>query len=164
MRHRFIWLTLLLLISQPVSADNQTNYIRERTFIRSDTSQHIDDYRLFDGFGRPIAATTGGVLTSGNSLVEMVDYDEGGRQVREWLPVPADSSGIFGNLDGLRDYYNTNHGDTAAYTQTDYDGLDRVTRTWAPGTAWRTLWKSSGQRRPAVPDCGAPSPSSPPCP
>ena len=138
MRHRFIWLTLLLLISQPVSADNQTNYIRERTFIRSDTSQHIDDYRLFDGFGRPIAATTGGVLTSGNSLVEMVDYDEGGRQVREWLPVPADSSGIFGNLDGLRGYYNTNHGDTAAYTQTDYDGLDRVTRTWAPGTAWRT--------------------------
>jgi RHS repeat-associated protein len=138
MKHRLIWLTLLLLISQPVSADNQTNYIRERTFIRSDTSQHIDDYRLFDGFGRPVAATRGGVLASGNSLVELVDYDEGGRKAREWLPVPAACPGIFDNLDGLRGYYHTNHGDTAAYTQTGYDGLDRVTRTWAPGTAFRS--------------------------
>ena len=120
----------------------------------------VQQITYFDGLGRPIQQIgmdqsyqwNSNVLTK-NDLITHIGYDDFGRQVSEWLPVPEGTGnmGVFRTLDletATRDHYKaeytndfTNLTGTAinSYSEKDFEEspLNRLLRQAAPGEDWR---------------------------
>lgn len=115
------------------------NYIRTRTYNNGSTS-YIDEISYFDGLGRPFQTVLKGVKSgnsSGNSLVTLQEYDAAGREIKNWLPIPA--SGEYTEpatfKSGTIAEYNN---DSRRYNQTNYEAspLNRIIEQYGPGAAW----------------------------
>jgi RHS repeat-associated protein len=129
-----------LLLQAVLCATAQTqgqNYIRTVTYLNRQGTDSIVSVRYFDGLGRQIRKTEGGLNTQGTYLHSRTDYNGAGRETAEWLPVTGGSEPSFlsdSDFAGLS--LSTYNGDTKAFTETEYDALDRKTFLSTPGESW----------------------------
>jgi RHS repeat-associated protein len=114
------------------------------------SDQKIETVQYFDGLGRPMQ--TVGVRQGGNDndIITHTEYDEFGRQVKEYLPIIRNTNdGNFGVIDTLNDingYYHTKYtgewsskyvANPYSRKQLENSPLNRVLKQAAPGEDWK---------------------------
>ncbi|CAM1363496.1 exported hypothetical protein [Tenacibaculum litoreum] len=118
----------------------------------------LESITYFDGLGRAkqsIAIQAGGILTNNEEpkdIVTHVEYDEFGRQTKEYLPYAVESANgtiITGDVaSATKSFYQVNYSDDFtgvnlpdinAYSEKQFDGspLNRVLKQAAPGKDWK---------------------------
>ncbi|WP_445438762.1 DUF6443 domain-containing protein [Dyadobacter pollutisoli] len=127
---------------------NSKNYIIHRTFKQTganpnDVSKVNIQVQYFDGLGRPLQNVAVGQNPSGADLVQPIEYDAFGRQVKHYLPYPAAGNGAFKPAAQAAQvgFYSTNSGgleptDLARpYSETGFElsALNRPQAERAPG-------------------------------
>ena len=124
------------------SLSSSENYVYTRSYLEpvsatNPGARQVQSVQYMDGLGRTrqeilIQATAGG-----KDLVVPVEYDASGRQVKSYLPVPADSQG--GALQGITGssagaYYGVPN--AYAEASVEQSPLGRVLRQAHPGADW----------------------------
>lgn len=136
-------ITILGLLFTAMAAYAQStteNYIQSKTCLSGDCSKKTETVTYFDGLGRPKQIISVKATTTGKDLVTPITYDAFGRQVKDILPVPANSlnsaihTGIV-NETAANSYYGTAN----AYTEKEIENspLDRVLQMAQPGDPWK---------------------------
>ncbi|WP_422349038.1 DUF6443 domain-containing protein [Flagellimonas sp.] len=145
---------------QPPSANAQDhNYLYTRTYQQSASEMGIttndsipfftendallQEIAFFDGLGRPTQHVGIDQTPNKGDIVSHVDYDNYGRQAKEYLPYSADGTiGQF-NIDplaGISQLYNTTkyENTTNPYSEKDFEPspTNRVLKQAAPGNDW----------------------------
>ncbi|WP_343662758.1 DUF6443 domain-containing protein [Chryseobacterium mucoviscidosis] len=74
-------------------ASSAENYIQSKTYLKavtisSDTVKQANTVQYFDGLGRPKQVVNVKASPSGKDVVQHIEYDGFGRQVKDYLPVP----------------------------------------------------------------------------
>lgn len=138
-----IYIAALLLCTTGIIAQTTTqNYILTKTYQDASASSSLDVIQYFDGLGRPVETVQKGVVpTTGADLVSLVEYDDAGRQYKNWLPIAfSGNSGAYvaaATITGgsPKSYYNY---DSKPYATTEYEAspLNRVTGQYGVGNAW----------------------------
>ena len=114
-------------------------------------SQSVADVSVsteyLDGLGRPIQTVVrGGSGSAGQDLVQPVEYDQFGRQTKQYLPYAASgASGAYrpNGLQAQYDFYTDGPGNVAQsgypYAETKFEAspLNRPVEQAAPGENWR---------------------------
>lgn len=143
-------LFILFAISSALTAYSQStdqNYIctivpRVETTDASSLSpsQALITVGYFDGLGHPVQTVAKGITPSSQDLVSIVEYDEAGRQTREWLPVAMNgTAGSYRTSEEVKAHSSSFYdGDEYAYVHTSYDysPLNRVLKKLGPGADW----------------------------
>ncbi|PUB24555.1 hypothetical protein C8J95_1212, partial [Elizabethkingia sp. YR214] len=124
------------------------NYIYSRTYLAPRSSSdpaapQQQSISYFDGLGRPKQELSIKSTPNGKDLVSDIPYDNFGRQVQSWLPVPMNS--LNGNIQAgvqtaaARQYKKADGSvDPLAYGEKTLENspLDRVLAQAAPGSDW----------------------------
>ena len=140
MKHAYYILFILMCFQEiSIAQVSSQNYIRTRTYNNGSTS-YIDEISYFDGLGRPFQTVLKGVKPgdpSVSNLVTLKEYDGAGREVKNWLPIPASGEYIDPatfKSGSIAEYDN----DSRRYNQTNYEAspLSRITEQYGPGAAW----------------------------
>lgn len=155
--------------SQTQYAAAQINYARTYTFLEpstvntyptnldteSDPSKISINSTYIDGLGRPVQSVQKKASPTGNDQVTVLEYDEAGRKVRDYLPyISTDGSGDLKTtpFPEQRSFYGTG-GEVAAsyfpfsYQQTERSPLDRAQASYAPGNDWAGLAGSAESKK-----------------
>ncbi|WPO93176.1 DUF6443 domain-containing protein [Chryseobacterium sp. HR92] len=133
-------LGLLFTAMMTYAQSTTENYIQSKTCLSGDCSKKTESITYFDGLGRPKQIVSVKATTTGKDLVTPIIYDEFGRQVKDILPVPANTlnsaihTGIV-NESTANSYY----GAANAYTEKEIENspLDRVLQVAQPGDPWK---------------------------
>jgi RHS repeat-associated protein len=130
-------------ISQDQNYIKTTTYkVASTTTIASPTiSQANQNITYFDGLGRPIQHIANQQSASGKDIVIPIEYDDFGRQIKEYLPFASNSStgmtydpaGIT-NISNYAPYVGQNPFSEKAF---EASPLNRVLKQAAPGTDWK---------------------------
>lgn len=107
----------------------------------------LEQVSYFDGLGRPTQTIAIAQSPNGNDFVQFVEYDQFGRSAKNYLPyASAQSSGnyISNPKSQQTSYYQTNYGDTFAYSETAFDDspLNRAVEVSSPGADWQIILTS----------------------
>ncbi|MDY8137076.1 DUF6443 domain-containing protein [Aquimarina sp. 2201CG5-10] len=112
----------------------------------------IKNITYFDGLGRAKQAIAINQSSSEKDIVTHIEYDDLGRQNKEYLPYPSLSSGggiKTGTKNATQAYYKTAYSQDfpgitdinliTSYSEKEFDNspLNRVTKQAAPGTDWQ---------------------------
>ncbi|MGB3453870.1 MAG: DUF6443 domain-containing protein, partial [Moheibacter sp.] len=93
------WFLFFLLCAASLSAQTGTkNYIKATEYLNetADPNSAVITVQYYDGLGRPEQTVSVKATPTGKDIVTKIEYDEFGRQTRDYLPVPASqSSGNF---------------------------------------------------------------------
>ena len=132
------------------SLPNSENYVYSRQYLEavkttspsSPSAKQIQNVTYFDGLGRQKQNIAIKSTKSGKDLVVPIEFDDYGRQVKNYLPIPITS--LNGNIqpivgDDVNSYYNTVYGNvTNAYSENVYDEspLNRLKQSAFPGDEW----------------------------
>ncbi len=127
--------------STPKKAVQSANY---STLTKDEVTQNVT---YFDGLGRPIQATAINQGGNGSDIITPIEYDNYGRQIREYLPYWLANStlnypriGITSSLVSLNGLYNTAKYDntTNPFSEKSIEPspLNRVLKQAAPGASW----------------------------
>jgi RHS repeat-associated protein len=143
MRYCYLLLTLAqVLIGHGQSTDQ--NYVKTTVF--GDTNQGLPKRSItyYDGLGRPIQSRAHLQSGLGNDVVNHIEYDDYGRQVKEYLPIMGGQSLSYQPLteSDINSFYVnpiTGQPSTNAYSQKEFEAspLNRVLKQAAPGDAWQ---------------------------
>jgi RHS repeat-associated protein len=133
-------LGLLFTAMMTYAQSTTENYIQSKTCLSGDCSKKTETITYFDGLGRPKQIVSVKATTTGKDLVTPIIYDGFGRQVKDILPVPANTlnsaihTGIV-NENTANSYY----GAANAYTEKEIENspLDRVLQVAQPGDPWK---------------------------
>ncbi|UKB81345.1 DUF6443 domain-containing protein [Chryseobacterium sp. MEBOG07] len=133
-------LGLLFTVMVTYAQSTTENFIQSKTCLSGDCSKKIETITYFDGLGRPKQIVSVKSTTTGKDLVTPFTYDGFGRQVKDILPVPANTlnsaihTGIV-NESTANSYY----GVVNAYTEKEIENspLDRVLQLAQPGDPWK---------------------------
>ncbi|WP_294223847.1 DUF6443 domain-containing protein [uncultured Chryseobacterium sp.] len=116
------------------------NYMQSKTCLNDDCSRRSETITYFDGLGRAKQIVSVKSTPTGKDLVTPVTYDGFGRQIKDILPVPADSQNSSIHT-GITDESaaNTYYGVSNAYSEKQLENspLDRLLQQAAPGEAWK---------------------------
>ncbi|WP_312177416.1 DUF6443 domain-containing protein, partial [Chryseobacterium sp.] len=115
------------------------NYVQSKNCLTADCNRKSETITYFDGLGRAKQIISVKATPSGKDLVTPVVYDGFGRQIKNILPVPAQTqnsnihTGIT-NENAANSYYGVNN----AYTekQVENSPLDRILQQAQPGESW----------------------------
>lgn len=138
----------------PVNIDYSTNitanenYIYTREYLVPTTTsdgslKQIQRIQFFDGLGRPKQTVSIKSTSSGKDLVTHIPYDNFGRQVDNWLPVPmaSQNGNIHANVESSTNTYYQSNGinDTYPYLHKNVENspLDRILSQKNPGGDWQ---------------------------
>ena len=96
MKNIFIALSIFV-IGQSYAQTATENYIRSREYLEpvtdtSTTAKRIETVQYFDGLGRPKQTVNVKASPLGKDVVNHIEYDGFGRQLKEYLPVPQPST------------------------------------------------------------------------
>jgi RHS repeat-associated protein len=102
-------------------------------------------FDYFDGLGRPVQKVLVRNSPLLRDIVTHIEYDEFGRQKRDYLPYPNEyilcNNGDFitNARSDLLDYYSSTFSDTMAYSEKVFDNspLNRVFQQGSPGKYWQ---------------------------
>ncbi|WP_343642335.1 DUF6443 domain-containing protein [Chryseobacterium sp.] len=131
----------LLFTAMTAYAQSTTeNFVQSKTCLNGDCSKKAESVTYFDGLGRPKQVVSVKSTTTGKDLVTPITYDGFGRQIKDILPVPANTlnaaihTGIV-NENTANSYY----GSANAYTEKEIENspLDRVLQVAHPGDPWK---------------------------
>jgi len=119
------------------------NYVLSTTYLKEDKSKKVQSIQYLDGLGRPKQSIAIKANPAGKDLVIPIEYDDYGRQAKNYLPLPASS--LNGNKqpfagDDVNSYYENIYGDVPnAYSETVFDNspLNRVKEYASPGGDWK---------------------------
>ncbi|CAI8706194.1 DUF6443 domain-containing protein [Chryseobacterium sp. IT-36CA2] len=125
------------------------NYIYTRqylvpTAVSDGSLQQVQSVQFFDGLGRPKQSVSIKSTPTGKDLVTHISYDNFGRQVDSWLPVPMSSlsGNIQPNVEGsANSYYQANGiNDSFPFSHKTLESspLDRVLNQKNPGNDWQS--------------------------
>ncbi|SFT96810.1 RHS repeat-associated core domain-containing protein [Algoriphagus locisalis] len=156
MRHYLFTTLSLFLVTVSASIGQTTeNFVKTykaRTGTSSVTTvttgtpnQSYKSFTYLDGLGRPKQTIGKQSTINGKDLIIPIDYDDFGRQEKEYLPyfenttVGQDGSFRSDALDAHASRTAPIYGDTYGYSQTLFEAspLNRVDKQAAPGNAWR---------------------------
>ncbi|MDR6457736.1 MULTISPECIES: DUF6443 domain-containing protein [Chryseobacterium] len=134
------FLGLLFTAMMTYAQSTTENYIQSKTCLSGDCSKKTETITYFDGLGRPKQIVSVKATTTGKDLVTPITYDGFGRQVKDILPVPANTlnsaihTGIMNET-----VANSYYGVTNAYTEKEIENspLDRVKQVAQPGEPWK---------------------------
>ncbi|MGN7706872.1 DUF6443 domain-containing protein [Chryseobacterium sp. 22543] len=131
----------LLFTAMTTYAQSTTeNFVQSKTCLSGDCTKKTEAITYFDGLGRLKQIVNVKATTTGKDLVTPITYDGFGRQVKDILPVPANTlnsaihTGIV-NETAANSYY----GVANAYTEKEIENspLDRVLQVAQPGDPWK---------------------------
>lgn len=139
----------------PVLAFSQSqnqNYTKVVTYKKPTTAGSVDvsnpsdafqQVVYFDGLGKPIQQVVHKQSNSGGDVITHIEYDDFGRQAKEYLPYTNQTGSLNYNASAGNDvlgYYNTPaYGNTTnpySEKQLELSPLDRVYEQGAPGEDW----------------------------
>ena len=134
---------LLCLGFKGLAQTSTENYILSTTYLNENKTKKLQSIQYVDGLGRPKQSIAIKANPSGKDFVIPVEYDDYGRQTKNYLPLPVNS--LNGNkqpIDGnnVNSYYENIYGDVPnAYSETVFDDspLNRVKELAFPGGDWR---------------------------
>jgi len=151
---------LYILVLFPILAIGQTqseNYTKVTTYkVPTDTTiaNPVDSVATvqvtyYDGLGRPTQKIDGRQSNDGRDIITHMEYDQFGRQAKEYLPYVSRSGTLEFDSDGLNNTLNYADGTSTGLLPTDYNGqnpysqkffeaspLNRVLKQAAPGASW----------------------------
>ncbi len=113
------------------------NYILSTTYLTEDKSKKTETIKYLDGLGRPKQVIDVKAAVSGKDLVVPIEYDDFGRQVRSYLPLPVNSlSGAIHPVEGAD--VNSHYGVLNAYSESVLEDsrLNRIKQSASPGNDW----------------------------
>ncbi|QRA41366.1 DUF6443 domain-containing protein [Chryseobacterium cucumeris] len=118
------------------------NYVQIKTYLDYPAGQNAkveETVQYFDGLGRSKQIVSVKSAPSGKDLVVKVPYDEFGRKVDTWFPVPMNSlnGGIQSGVDGQAAAF---YGDSFSFSHLDVEKspLDRILSKKKPGLDWQS--------------------------
>ncbi|GEN78207.1 hypothetical protein CHA01nite_39470 [Chryseobacterium hagamense] len=98
----------------------------------------------YDGLGRELQNVAKAATPFGKDLIIPFEYDDYGRKVKDFLPVPTtQNNGLFVNENTVNSLAFSYYNGEPAYSEKVFEisPLDRISMQAAPGTSWK---KSSG--------------------
>lgn len=128
------------LDSQFYESNDEGASIRTRTFRNSNGKEYIDAIEHYDGLGFPVQRTLVKGTSSEHDIVTLKEYDELGRETKNWLPVIAPAGGKCWTEQSLKNNAKLYYGDNYAYNLTIYEKSPRekIERQYGPGYTWHT--------------------------
>lgn len=150
---------LYIFILLPILAFGQTqseNYIRTISYkvptsqIPSPSNvQKVQNIIYYDGLGRPIQKIAHAQSNSGKDIVTHIEYDEFGRQAKDYLPfIPTSGSSLNLKTNEVFSFYGTNNFALSGnpnfettsnpFSEKQYENspLNRILKQGAPGNDW----------------------------
>ena len=116
------------------------NYLRTRTMTAKDGSSYMENIQYFDAFGRLHESIDVGITPTGKDLATLIEYDEFGRENKNWLPaVVGNNNGKYIIRSSLKDLVcSTYENDREPYSLVEYESspLNRIVAQSAPGAEW----------------------------
>lgn len=130
----------LSIAAMSFAQSQNENYVQSRSCLNDDCSRKSETITYFDGLGRPKQIISVKATPGGKDLVTPVTYDGFGRQVKNILPVPADTQNSSIHT-GITDETaaNSYYGVSNAYSEKEMENspLDRVLQQASPGEPWK---------------------------
>ena len=130
--------------AQTTTPSTTENYVYTKTYLSDPTLPNpktSETVQYFDGLGRPRQAVNVKASPQGKDVVTYIEYDNFGRQVKDYLPVPQSQT-----LNGaivptpLANATNTPYGTEKIYSEKIIENspLDRIQQQIQVGTDWST--------------------------
>ncbi|MFZ4931105.1 DUF6443 domain-containing protein [Chryseobacterium sp. Mn2064] len=140
---KIIVLTVLFATGMIHAQTSTENYIKTKTYLDyngNQPSKSTETVQYLDGLGRPKQIVDVAVTPLGRDVVTHIEYDQFGRQTRDYLPVPQLSSSGGSYYSGPLGVYPTTYGDEKIYTEkvVENSPLNRVIQQTSVGKAWST--------------------------
>ncbi len=125
----------------PVTSNDQ-NYIKTSTPLLADINSPVmTTIQYFDGLGRPSQTVQMGITPEGADLVLFTQYDDVGREWKNWLPTPIEGNfGQYVNESSFTSNASSKHNDNNPYAENRYESspLNRVKEQFGAGANWHT--------------------------
>src|SRR5690554_1634926 len=147
----FIFSFSLFILNSYGQSPNQ-NYVKSITYKRPSTQGGIDlnnpahvmtEVTYIDGLGRPIQQVAHKQSGDGKDIITHIEYDQFGRQPKEYLPYEANATAMLFDSNALTNtlnfYYTQYYENTTnPYSEKLFEKspLNRVQEQAAPGNAW----------------------------
>src|SRR5690554_2855518 len=152
---RLIYYIVLSIPALVLGQSTDQNYVKTTTYktpttsplpVSPDAEDGLVNVTYFDGLGRPIQQIAHKQSATGQDIITHIEYDEFGRQIKDYLPYVAGRSG--GNMafdpiarDNTISFYENEWEATTSVPfsekQLENSPLGRVLRQGAPGEAWQ---------------------------
>ncbi|MEO9964787.1 MAG: DUF6443 domain-containing protein, partial [Reichenbachiella sp.] len=145
----------------PLRATDEVNYITtlqpkaaftEVASLPVDADSVMRKYDFMDDLGRPMQTVVADQSVTGLDMVQPMEYDEYGRNVKSYLPYTSDVNSLFKNDAVLAqaDFYTTASNidqDDYPFSENTYENspFNRVLKTNAPGEVWAKTAVSDGK-------------------
>lgn len=127
-----------------LSQNDNLNYVKTETYTSENGVQKRESVTYFDGLGRPIQQIAGKASPASKDIITHIEYDQYGRQAKEYLPYEASGNALQFDPESLlhtQQFYNTPkyENTTNPYAQQFFEKspLNRPTKTAAPGELWK---------------------------
>ena len=105
--------------------------------LNESSSSYLDVVKYYDGLGRLCQTVHNQVTPQKNNLLDLSEYDESGRDVKDWLPVYSSSAYL--SASAFSSTASGNYGSTARpFNQSVYEASpsDRLVAQYGPGSKW----------------------------
>lgn len=151
-RHLLFFLVFNICFFYTNAQSQNENYIKTTEFleavdintVNSNSIQKIEGVSYFDGFGKTKQTVGIKQTTNQKDIIQHYEYDEFGRMVKQYLPLPSTQSS--GNLIqnpslAIGNYYLTELGDGRPFSEMRYDNspLNRKLESASVGQTWQLL-------------------------
>lgn len=120
------------MMAQPITS----NYVVTKTYLDNTGNSYLSDIQLFDGLGRPSLSATNGMGMMGKYVYSMTSYDYNGRESELWQPAVGTTTLQVLDRDGMANISMAQYTDTAGYSKTSYDALNRIVSIGGVGEDW----------------------------
>ncbi|BFO64699.1 DUF6443 domain-containing protein [Chryseobacterium sp. KCF3-3] len=120
---------------------NNENYIQTKTYLDyngTSPTKSSETVQYFDGLGRPKQIVNLQASPLGRDVVTHIEYDQFGRQVKDYLPVPQLSTSNGNYYSGPLGVYPTTYGNEKIYSEKVLENspLDRILEQKQVGSDW----------------------------
>ncbi|MGN7707954.1 DUF6443 domain-containing protein [Chryseobacterium sp. 22543] len=142
MKKLIIPVGILIIGTTQAQLTNTENYVYSKTYLSDSTLPNVkssETVQYFDGLGRPKQIVNVKASPLGKDVVIPIKYDQFGRQVHDYLPVPQGGTLNGGIItDPLSNVSSTPYGSEKIYSEKIIENspLDRVLGQKQVGTAW----------------------------
>ncbi|MDR6489142.1 RHS repeat-associated protein [Chryseobacterium vietnamense] len=130
-----------LTYAQLSTISSNENYIQSKTYLDyngTTATKSSETVQYFDGLGRPKQVINLQASPLGRDVVTHIEYDEFGRQVKDYLPVPQLSTSNGNYYSGPLGVYPTTYGNEKIYSEKVLENspLDRILEQKQVGNDW----------------------------
>lgn len=114
------------------------NYIYTKTCLDADCVKKAEGVQYFDGLGRPVQSVAIKATPLGRDVVTPFEYNTVGKQVKDYLPIPQQSTNGGAFYTNPNDNISTVYGSEKIYSEKIYDNVytGRVKQVVSVGNAW----------------------------